>query len=316
MGSTTNTPQQAAATTETAGAPDRGDTYRSVWSDLLTTEFRQGFIDAGGLKTRYAQSGSPDAPVVVMLHGTGGHWETFSGNLPHLSTAFNCYALDMMGCGFTDKPDRPYVISEYVDHVLAFMDTMGIEKASFIGVSLGSWVAARLALTAPERVGKLVLNSPSGLLPLPRGAAKAAGDRHASALNPTWPSVEAVLDHLFYSRESLIDDIIAIRQQVHSLPGMDRTMGRMLTLFDPETRRQNLLTREEWASIAAPTLAIAHVDAPDDYLTTARTIVELIPDASLLEIHRASHWPHFEQPAVFNAAALNFLLKGGTQPSS
>ncbi|MEU4169241.1 alpha/beta hydrolase [Streptomyces sp. NPDC026665] len=315
MSTTANSPgrRQEAGTTPAA---DRGATYRSVWRDLLTTEFRQGFVAAGGLNTRYVQAGSAEAPAVVMLHGTGGHWETFSRNLPFLADSFDCYALDMVGCGFTDKPDRPYVVEEYVNHVLAFMDAMGIEKASFIGVSLGSWVASRLALTAPQRVDRLILNAASGLLPLPPGAAKAASDRHASALNPTWSSVEAVLDHLFYDTNSLSEDIIAIRQQVHSLPGMEKTMGRMLTLFDPEIRRRNLLTSDEWASITAPTLAVAHVDAPDDYLETARTIVTLMPHASLLEIREASHWPHFEQPARFNQAALEFLRGSTAGPSA
>lgn len=294
---------------------DPGAHYRSVWRHLMTTEFCQGYVQAAGLRTRYIEAGSPSDPALVMLHGTGGHWETFCATIPVFAAHFHCYAFDMFGCGFTDKPDQPYEIKEYVGHALAFMDAMAIERASLIGVSLGSWVACRLALDAPGRVDKMVLNSPAGLLPLAASAGQAVKNRQDSGADPSWDNVARVLAHLFFDRATLIDDLVAIRQQVYSLPDVGHLMGRMLTLMDPEVRARNLLTTTEWASITAPTLAIAHVDAPDDYLTTARRIVELMPNATLAEIHNASHWPHFEQPDAFNAVALNFL-RGAQAPGS
>jgi 2-hydroxy-6-oxonona-2,4-dienedioate hydrolase len=52
-------------------------------------------------------------PVVIMLHGTAGSWEGFAENLGPLSEHFDCYAIDMIGCGYTDKPDMPYETSVY-----------------------------------------------------------------------------------------------------------------------------------------------------------------------------------------------------------
>ncbi len=77
-----------------------------------------------------------------------------------------------------------------------------------------------------------------------------------------------------------------------------------------EIRQRNLLTTDEWPSLAAPALVMAHVDAPDDYLQTALTIAELMPNATLYEVHEASHWPHFEQPELFNEVAKSFLRGG------
>jgi hypothetical protein len=53
--------------------------YRSVWTYLMRTPFRQDYIDVRGLKTRYVEAGHPGSPAVFLLHGTGGHWE----NQPH-----------------------------------------------------------------------------------------------------------------------------------------------------------------------------------------------------------------------------------------
>jgi 2-hydroxy-6-oxonona-2,4-dienedioate hydrolase len=290
-----------------AAQPDRGAGYRSVWRHLMDTEFRQGHVDALGLRTRFVEAGSPDAPPLVMLHGTGGHWETFSANLPVLSEHFRCLAFDMLGCGFTDKPDRPYEIKDYVEHALAVLDVMGVERASFIGVSLGSWVACRLALTAPDRVERMILNSPAGLLQLPKSAAAAVDARRkvSTQATPSWTDIHAILEHLFYDPSSVVDDIVAVRQRIYSLPSAPSE--RTLTLFDPVVRQRNLLTDDEWAAIAAPALIIAHVDAPDDYLRTGLAIAELMPNATVAEVHHVSHWPQFEQPDVFNTLALDFL---------
>ena len=55
--------------------------HQSVWSDLTGVSFSQGFLDAGGIRTRYLMSGSPDKPLLILIHGTGGHAEAYVRNL-------------------------------------------------------------------------------------------------------------------------------------------------------------------------------------------------------------------------------------------
>ena len=136
--------------------------YESFWKHLSKVAFRQDWANVNGIKTRYVQAGSADAPVLVMLHGTAGSLEAFSANLGEHSKHFNCYAIDLIGAGLTDKPDQDYEIATYVEHVRGFMETMGIKKASLIGISLGTWIAARFALTHPTMVEKLTFNAPFG----------------------------------------------------------------------------------------------------------------------------------------------------------
>lgn len=52
--------------------------YISVWSDLAGTEFSQGFIDAGGYRTRYLHAGDETSPTLILLHGITGHAEALS----------------------------------------------------------------------------------------------------------------------------------------------------------------------------------------------------------------------------------------------
>lgn len=281
--------------------------YRSVWNYLMETPFKQGYVTVGGLNTRYVEAGEPEMPKLVLLHGTGGHWEAFCANLGPLSKHFHCFAFDLMGCGFTDKPDKPYEIASYVEHALAFMDHMGVKRASLIGVSLGSWIGARLAQQNPDRVERMILIAPPGLLALPKSVNAALNTRRASAADPSWKNITSVMERLYYDPKTLMDDLVAVRQRVYSLPGLDKIMPRMLTLFDPEIRMRNNLTTEEWKGIKTPTLVVEHIDSPDLYLDTARELQKLIPNIEAVVMPKTSHWPQFENPDFFNRVAVEFL---------
>jgi 2-hydroxy-6-oxonona-2,4-dienedioate hydrolase len=139
--------------------------YRSVWTELLATPFRQGWLDAGGIKTRFVQAGSESNPELVMLHGTAGSLENFAANIAPHAEHFNCIAFDMIGSGMTAKPDHDYETEHYVKHVLDFYKAMNIRKASIIGLSLGARVASRFAIDHPEHVEKLVLLSATAYFP-------------------------------------------------------------------------------------------------------------------------------------------------------
>src|SRR5262245_34902865 len=136
--------------------------FHSIWSDLEGVSFSQGFVRAAGIRTRFLQSGSPQKPALLFLHGTGGHAEAYVRNLAAHGEHFNTIAVDMLGHGLTDKPDFDYAIPRYLEHLLAFLDVMNIRRASLSGESLGGWVAAHFAATHPDRVERLVLNTAGG----------------------------------------------------------------------------------------------------------------------------------------------------------
>lgn len=81
--------------------------------------------------------------MVILLHGTAGSLENFSANYAAYAEHFRVIGLDMLGCGWTDKPDYDYLINHYAEHVRSFMDALGIDKAAVVGVSLGAWLAPR-----------------------------------------------------------------------------------------------------------------------------------------------------------------------------
>jgi pimeloyl-ACP methyl ester carboxylesterase len=282
--------------------------YRSLWTSLREVSFRQGWLDVDGIATRFVEAGSHDLPPLVMLHGTGGHWETFAPNLGPLSKHFRCIAFDMVGNGFSDKPDYDYEIDVYARHVLGVMDALGATRASIVGMSLGAWVAARVALDHPERVDKIVLMSPAGLVATATNMARIRAERTRAVDDPSWESIKAMFDHLIADERNRIPDIIALRQAIYQLPETRKVIDHVLILQEPEARDRNLLTEQQWASIQAPALVVASGQDHGEYQNTAQRVARLIPQAQVFEMPDVRHWPHFEDPEAFNEAAIRFLL--------
>jgi 2-hydroxy-6-oxonona-2,4-dienedioate hydrolase len=294
--------------TQTHRQDESDEPYRSLWTWLREVPFRQQWIRADGVSTRMAEAGSDNLPALVLLHGTGGHWETFAPSLGPLSKHFHCVAIDMVGNGFSDKPDCAYEIPVYVRHVASVMDTLNIRNAAFVGMSLGAWVAAQFALDFPTRADRLVLMSPAGLIATQENMARIRAERTKAVADPSWESIKAIFDHLIADERNRIPDIIALRQAIYRLPETRHAIDHVLALQDPEIRQRNLLTPNQWSSIQAPTLIIVSGKDDGEYQSTARRIAGYLPRSEVFEMPNVRHWPHFEDPDAFNAAALNFLL--------
>ena len=173
--------------------------YKSVWTELLDTPFRQAWIDAGGLKTRFVQAGDPGNPPLVLLHGTAGSLENFAANFAAHARHFNCIAFDMIGSGMTDKPDFDYETDHYVKHAVDFFNAMGIKKASVIGLSLGARVASRLAIDYPDKVEKLILLSATAYFPAKPIQDDIKRSRSAAAAkSDAWDSIVEIFKGLFH----------------------------------------------------------------------------------------------------------------------
>jgi 2-hydroxy-6-oxonona-2,4-dienedioate hydrolase len=284
--------------------------HRSIWTELLATPFRQGWVDAGGIKTRFVQAGNESKPPLIMLHGTAGSLENFAANIAAHAEHFNCIAFDMIGSGMTAKPDYDYETEHYVKHVADFFKAMDIKKASIIGLSLGARVASRFAIDHPENVERLILLSATAYFPARPIQSDIKSSRAAAAANPTWDSIREIFKGLFHDEKEIWDDLIATRLSLYSRPDMKQAMSHILALLDPEVYNRNRIPDEDWRTLRAPTLVIADVDHRDVFLDTARAIAKLIPNVTVFEMKHCSHWPQMEDPDTFNKRSLAFLLAG------
>jgi 2-hydroxy-6-oxonona-2,4-dienedioate hydrolase len=282
--------------------------YHSIWADLRGVSFSQGWIDAQGIQTRYLHAGDPKKPALIMLHGVGGHAEAYIRNLQAHSEHFSVWAIDMIGHGWTDKADVDLEIAQYIDHLLRFMDAAGIDKAHISGESLGGWVAARFAIDYPERIERLVLNTAGGSQADPVVMERLKSLSMRAATDPSWEFIKARVEWLMADTSKAYDDLVATRQAIYSQPGMPEAMRHNMILQEMEVRQRNILRAADYARIKAPTLVIWTSDDPTADVTEGRRMASMIPGALFTVMDGCGHWPQFEDPALFNAMHVDFLL--------
>ncbi len=286
----------------------RPTNFSSVWSDLLGVTFSQGYLEAGGIRTRYIQSGDPSKPLVLALHGVGGHAEAYSRNFGPHGEHFWFVANDMLGHGWTDQPAIDYQVKDYAEHVLAVLKALGRSSAMFTGESLGGWVATYLAVHHPEAVERLVLNTSGGWTAHPEVMARLKKLSNEAASDPSWERIKARLEFLMCDKSMVSDDLIETRRAIYAQPGFEATMARIMCLQDMEIRRPNMITEEQYRSIKAPSLVVWTSHDPTATPEEGKQISEMIPGAQYVVMNECGHWPQFEDADEFNRLHINFLL--------
>lgn len=287
--------------------------YKSIWSDLTRVPFTQGFLDADGISTRYISSGSSDKPLLLLIHGTGGHAEAYSRNFAAHGEHFWTVSIDLIGHGWTDKPDSRYEVANYGAHVLAIMKALGREKAHISGESLGGWVAGWIAINHPEKIDRLVLNTAGGWTAHPEVMERIKRLSMEAVNDPNPDRIRSRLEFLMHDHSKVHDDLVETRRAIYAQPGFPDVMRKVLCLQDMETRRRNMFSDEDTARIAAPALVLWTSHDPTATPEEGARIASLIPGARYEVMNDCGHWPQFEDPEKFNQIHLDFLLGGSGQ---
>lgn len=281
---------------------------RSLWTDLFNWPYTVGRIDAGGVRTRYIEAGDPARPTVVMLHGIGGSLELFTPNIGPLSEHFHVLAFDFVGFGLSDKAGHDLEIRHYVEHLEAFLDAKGLTRVSLFAVSLGSWVSVAFAGRHPERVDRMVLIAPAGLLAPPERMARFSQQQAYDTVDrPDWDRLNLTYDHLVFDPVSKLPDAMAVRRAISLEPGMRDSTRRIMSLLDPDVVARNLIPEPVWRALASPVLFIECPDTVDLSFHMIQKARELIPHCEVVPVPRTAHWPHFEAPDTVNPPAVRFL---------
>jgi 2-hydroxy-6-oxonona-2,4-dienedioate hydrolase len=241
------------------------------------------------------------------MHGTGGHLEAFTKNIRRLGARYGLLAYDYPGHGWSTPTTRDLEIDDYIDHLLGLMDALGIERAHLSGESLGGWVAVKFAARHPDRVDRLVLNTPGGTMATPEVMERIRSLSQAAADDPSEERIRARLEWLMADPSSVTDELVAIRRGIYSRPGFAESMRHILCLQDPEIRRRNMVTDEDLAAISAPTLVVWTSDDPSGPAKAGLDMAERITVAEFRLIQGAGHWPQWEQPDQFDELVLEFL---------
>lgn len=110
---------------------------------------------ANNIRIYYESQGKGEP--VVLISGLGSNISSWTTQIPIYSRLFRVIYFDNRGTGRSDKPGVDYTTEIMADDTISLLDNLGIEKASFVGKSMGGMIAQWIGIKYPERVNKLVL---------------------------------------------------------------------------------------------------------------------------------------------------------------
>jgi len=139
------------------------DTDREQMIAKYGSEASQFFDDGNGGQIHYRDEGNREGPVLVLIHGSNGHVQTWDDMIPPLAEKYRLISLDLYGHGLTGpNPSGQYDANAMIGAVTKVLDEAGVEKAVWVGNSMGGWLSWRAGLAVPDRVSGLVLVDASG----------------------------------------------------------------------------------------------------------------------------------------------------------
>lgn len=249
-------------------------------------------------------------PPVVLLHGFTGSRTTWKPLVRVLEDEYTTLSVDLVGHGSSGSPEAidRYRMRRAVDDLAALVRTIGFERATWLGYSLGGRVALQVAAHHPEVVSALVLEGATpGLADAEERAARVRADEaladrierdgldwfvdHWGAL-PLWDSQRDTLTPA--QREALREQ--RLTQRVIGLANSLRGMG---------TGAQEPVHDRLPATDVPALLVTGTLDRK--FTEIAREMAQALPAATIRGIDGAGHAAHLERPDEFNAAVLDFL---------
>jgi len=278
-----------------------------------------------GARVHYRRAG--EGEPILLLHGIAHSCRAWDRVIVPLAERYDVIAVDLPGCGLSDKPDTDYSLGSQAVALRFVLDELGLDVVTAVGHSLGGGVAMTLSYHYPERVGRLALVSSGGL----------GKELHPIFRMATLPVVpERVMRGLFHPlvrtpRNALTSMITgATGDPFFFRPdGHQADMAEILeTMEQPEAQRAFLSMLRSASSIAGQ--AVSALDRlclaqfpilimwgrEDNVFPVqhAYRAAEVVPQAKLVIIEECGHFPQLEATSTFNSELLDWLSETTPHP--
>jgi 3-oxoadipate enol-lactonase len=260
------------------------------------------FITTGdGCRLAYRLDGDDTKPMLVLSNSIATTLHMWDGQIHLLTEHFRVLRYDARGHGESDAPVGAYSMDRLGRDVIELLDALNIERAHFLGLSLGGLVGQWLGIHAPDRIDQLILSNTSAHLgPVTEFDARIAALR----TSPDMAAVaEAFLANWFPARmlEAKHPAIEPFRDMLLSTVPQGLA-GSYAAVRDNDMRRTIEL-------INRPTLVIAGKDDTVTLVSHGEHIATTVPGARLV-ILPSVHLPNVEHPEMYVRTVLDFLLEG------
>ena len=268
---------------------------------------KEQYLPVQGLKLRFLEWGPERARPVVLLHGTGDNARTWDLISPHLASCFRVIAPDQRGHGKSGWAVPPaYRCGDYMLDLTALIDHLGLKGMILLGHSMGALHASLYAALNPDRVAALIHVD---IEPCPPdwnrkyllGLYKNLPDSYSAPedfiaeIGKNAPYAQA--EHLRHLAEKSL-----VRRDGRWYRTYDR---EILARFDHYDLLGNL------SDIRCPVLVIRGAESRVLGRQAAEAMAGAIPAGAMVEIPKATHPAHLDNPDGFREAVTGFLKKHG-----
>ena len=252
---------------------------------------QKSFLDLDEISLELTQGG--DGPPIVVLHGIEklAHDPPLFELLGHRARII---APSHPGFGRSSLPDWIDGVDDLSYLYLDLLDRLALSDIVLVGLSLGGWIAAEMAVKSSHRLARLVLVSPLGVKP---------GGRETRDIPDIFALPPDEASHLIWQDRALAPDLMTMPEDAAEQL-LQQQEAAALYLWEPYMHNPKLPRRLH--RIAVPTLVLR--GARDRLVSEAhvRAYCARIPDARSETLADAAHVPEYEQPALLADRILRF----------
>ncbi len=253
-------------------------------------------IALAGEPFHFLVEGDQTKDALVLAHHLGGALEFWDPLMPAFLKHFRVLRFDMRGHGSSVAGEGPYSIAGLAQDALGLLDALGIEKAHWLGLSMGAFVAQAVLISAPERVGRAVLVSAAAQI----GAPDLWNSRIAMARADLEGMTEATAERWFTPEFRAAEpEAVSRVMDIFRKTSAEGYAGGCAALRDVDLR-------EAIRSVSNKVLVIVGRHDPAAPPPLGAYVAGAIPGAKLVTLE-ASHLSPIEDREGFLAAAIDFL---------
>lgn len=284
----------------TSGAPPSGKGVEECW------------MDVDGSRMRYLRAGS--GPTIVLLHGLLAYSFSWRYVIPALAPLRTCYAPDMLGAGFSERPRIDHSMRATALRLLRFAEGLNLDSFDLLGTSRGGAVAMSAASECVKRgkphIRSLILVAPVNPYSAHgRWLAPFAGTAVGSVI------MRAVLQRLPSLYPFWHGRMFADPKRIPS----DSLEGYKAPLAKPGLFEHGLSIVKTWSAdlrelegllptlATIPTMLMWGTDDPAVNFSSMKPLARHFPNAEQVVFQRVGHLPYEECPEEFNRALIRFL---------
>ncbi len=255
------------------------------------------FVQTRGFPLHVEVDGPAAAPVLMLSNSLCTDLRMWDDQIPTWSKTYRVVRYDRRGHGQSGVPSGPYTVDEFGHDALAIMDSLGIKRVNWCGLSMGGMVGQWLGAYAPDRIDALIMSNTHSYY-----ADKSVWDeRMALAQNKGMAHAAAAAMSRWFTPEAMSQrpDKVSLIENMFETTDLGGYLACCAAI-------RNMDMRPAHSRITAPTLVIVGLRDPATPPAAGEAVQKAIQGAQLATID-ASHLSNIGQPKVYADLVLDFL---------